>query len=123
LSADKHIDTAAAYKNEKEVGQGIKASGVPRESFFLTTKLDNPDQGEAEQALEASLSALGTDYLDLWLMHWPAPHTKENPPKPLRSIDWIGSYLSCRPGYDCRSRRAQTPGRRWSASTRSTPTS
>jgi glycerol 2-dehydrogenase (NADP+) len=67
VPSDKHIDTAAAYKNETEVGQGIKASGVPRESFFLTTKLDNPDQGEAEQALEASLKNLGVDYLDLWV--------------------------------------------------------
>lgn len=61
----KHIDTAAAYKNETEVGHGIKASGVPRSSIFLTTKLDNPDQKEAAQALESSLKNLGTDYLDL----------------------------------------------------------
>jgi glycerol 2-dehydrogenase (NADP+) len=67
---------------------------VPRESFFLTTKLDNPDQGNAEAALEASLSALGTDYLDLWLMHWPAPHTKENPPKPDHSVDWLDTWKS-----------------------------
>ncbi|KAF8918656.1 NADP-dependent oxidoreductase domain-containing protein [Mucidula mucida] len=69
----KHIDTATAYANESEVGKGIKASGVPRESFFLTTKLDNPDQKEPEKALFASLEKLETDYLDLWLMHWPAP--------------------------------------------------
>lgn len=60
-----HIDTAAAYANEKEVGQGIKASGVPRESIFLTTKLDNFDQATAEKALEDSLNNLGTTYLDL----------------------------------------------------------
>jgi len=59
------IDTAAAYENEKEVGQGIKASGVQRESFFLTTKLNNPDQKRAAEALEESLSNLGTSYLDL----------------------------------------------------------
>jgi diketogulonate reductase-like aldo/keto reductase len=47
-----HVDTAAAYKNEKEVGAGIKASGVPRESIFLTTKLNNPDQKEAPEGLE-----------------------------------------------------------------------
>lgn len=61
----KHIDTAAAYANEKEVGDGIKASGVPRSEFFLTTKLDNPQQTYPEKALELSLSKLGTDYLDL----------------------------------------------------------
>ena len=60
-----HIDTAAAYRNESEVGLGIKRSGVPRESFFLTTKLDNPDQRNAAEALESSLKNLGTDYLDL----------------------------------------------------------
>jgi glycerol 2-dehydrogenase (NADP+) len=55
----------SASENETEVGQGIKASGVPRESFFLTTKLDNPDQKNPDQALEDSLSKLGTTYLDL----------------------------------------------------------
>lgn len=71
----KSIDTAAAYQNEAEVGLGIKNSGVARESFFLTTKLDNPDHLVAEEALEKSLKNLGTTYLDLWLMHWPAPMT------------------------------------------------
>ncbi len=61
----KHIDTATAYRNEAEVGKGIKASGVARTSFFLTTKLDNPDQKDPEVALEYSLEQLGTDYLDL----------------------------------------------------------
>ena len=61
----KHIDTAAAYQNENEVGNGIKASGVPRESFFLTTKLDNPDQKDPEKALFTSLEKLQTPYLDL----------------------------------------------------------
>lgn len=85
-----HIDTAAAYGNESEVGQGIKASGVPRSSFFLTTKLDNPDQLRAAEALDVSLKKLGTDYLDLWLMHWPAPMTVEG--KPEKSINWINTW-------------------------------
>lgn len=96
----KHIDTAAAYKNEKEVGQGIKASGVPRESFFLTTKLDNPDQGREAEALEESLSNLGTSYLDLWLMHWPAPHTKDDPPKPNRDVQWIDTWKQMEKLYE-----------------------
>jgi len=60
-----HIDTATAYSNEKEVGAGIKASGVDRSKIFLTTKLDNPDQHRAEEALHDSLKWLETDYLDL----------------------------------------------------------
>ncbi|RDX51750.1 Aldo/keto reductase [Lentinus brumalis] len=73
----RHIDTATAYGNEKEVGEGIKQSGVPREQIFLTTKLNNPDQRNVASALDASLKALDTPYLDLWLMHWPCPMTKE----------------------------------------------
>jgi glycerol 2-dehydrogenase (NADP+) len=68
----RHIDTAAAYKNEREVGAGIKASGVPRSDIWLTTKLDNSEQTKAAQALDESLERLGTDYVDLYLMHWPA---------------------------------------------------
>jgi glycerol 2-dehydrogenase (NADP+) len=68
----RHIDTAAAYQNEKEVGAGIKASGVPRSDIWLTTKLDNPDQSRAAESLDKSLENLGTDYVDLYLMHWPA---------------------------------------------------
>ncbi|KAG8798049.1 hypothetical protein FRC16_008142 [Serendipita sp. 398] len=71
------IDTATDYENEKEVGQGLAASGVPREDIFLTTKLDNRDHGRIEQALRDSLSSLNTPYIDLWLMHWPAPMLKE----------------------------------------------
>ncbi|CCO38063.1 Protein GCY [Rhizoctonia solani AG-1 IB] len=69
----RHIDTAYAYRNETEVGQGIKASGVPRSEIFLTTKLPNTHHGAVQAALDESLSNLGTEYLDLWLMHWPAP--------------------------------------------------
>jgi len=61
----KHIDTATAYGNEAEVGAGIQASGVPRESFFLVTKLNNNDHKKVEEALEYSLKQLKTDYLDL----------------------------------------------------------
>ncbi|OAA35304.1 Aldo/keto reductase [Metarhizium rileyi] len=68
----RHIDTAAAYKNEKQVGAGIKASGVARSDIWLTTKLDNPDQTRAAEALDRSLANLDTDYVDLYLMHWPA---------------------------------------------------
>lgn len=68
----RHIDTAAAYGNEKEVGEGIKASGVPRDQIWLTTKLNNPDHKRVAEAITDSLSKLGTDYVDLYLMHWPS---------------------------------------------------
>ncbi|KJZ72225.1 hypothetical protein HIM_08367 [Hirsutella minnesotensis 3608] len=67
----RHIDTAAAYGNEAEVGAGIKASGVPREQIWLTTKLNNPDHKDVAGALDKSLERLGTSYVDLYLMHWP----------------------------------------------------
>ncbi|KAJ8091854.1 hypothetical protein PM082_021090 [Marasmius tenuissimus] len=86
----KSIDTATAYANEAEVAKGIKASGVPRESFFLTTKLNNPDMGRPAEALEYSLKQLDTPYLDLWLMHWPAPMTKDD--KADKSIDWLDTW-------------------------------
>ncbi len=61
----RHIDTAAGYDNEKEVGIGIKKSGVPRNEIFLTTKLINWDMGNPEKALFKSLELLDTPYLDL----------------------------------------------------------
>lgn len=68
----RHIDTAAAYGNEHEVGMGIVASGVPRDQVWITTKLNNPDHKRAAEALESSLKNLGVDHIDLWLMHWPS---------------------------------------------------
>lgn len=71
----RHLDTARAYKNEAEVGKGLKASGVAREDVFLTTKLwmDEFASDRVPEAAEASLRALGTDYVDLLLLHWPNP--------------------------------------------------
>jgi 2,5-diketo-D-gluconate reductase A len=71
----RHIDTAAAYRNERGVGEGLRASGVDRKEVFLTTKLWNEDQGfdAALKAFDRSLKALGTDYIDLYLIHWPSP--------------------------------------------------
>jgi len=67
----RHIDTALAYGNEAEVGAGIKASGVPREEIWITTKLDNPWHKRVEEGITSSLKSLGVDYVDLYLMHWP----------------------------------------------------
>lgn len=68
----RHIDTAAAYGNEPGVGKAIKASGIPREEIFITTKLWNSDQGydSALKAYEESLKKLDTGYVDLYLIHW-----------------------------------------------------
>lgn len=70
----RHVDTAATYGNEKGVGHGIVESGIPREEIFLTTKLWNAERGYETTiaAFEASLNRLGTDYVDLYLIHWPA---------------------------------------------------
>ncbi|GAA1090703.1 aldo/keto reductase [Nocardiopsis metallicus] len=69
------IDTARLYDNEKGTGRAIADSGVAREDIFLTTKLWNDDQGydKALKAFDASLERLGTEYVDLYLIHWPAP--------------------------------------------------
>ncbi|MEU6857372.1 aldo/keto reductase [Glycomyces sp. NPDC046736] len=69
------LDTAEMYGNEVGVGRAVAASGVPREEVFLTTKLWNDHHGAdaARAALETSLERLGTDYLDLYLIHWPSP--------------------------------------------------
>ncbi|MDR6558068.1 diketogulonate reductase-like aldo/keto reductase [Arthrobacter pascens] len=69
----RHIDTAAAYRNEAGVGAAIAASGLPREDLFITTKLRNGEQGNAPEAFQSSRKALGLDYVDLYLIHWPVP--------------------------------------------------
>ncbi|MBI3032202.1 aldo/keto reductase [Candidatus Woesearchaeota archaeon] len=67
----RHIDTAAIYRNEESVGAAIKKSGIPRKDIFLTTKLWNDDTNDPRLALEQSLKKLQTDYVDLYLIHWP----------------------------------------------------
>ena len=69
----RHIDTAAAYGNEPEVGRAVAASGVPRDELFITTKLwvHAPGEANATAAFEASLRRLGLDYVDLYLIHQP----------------------------------------------------
>lgn len=71
------IDTASAYQNETQVGEGIRQSGIHRSELFVTTKLFLPDYGyeEALRAFDTSLAKLGLDYLDLYLLHWPVPRT------------------------------------------------
>jgi 2,5-diketo-D-gluconate reductase A len=71
----RHIDTAQMYGNEREVGEAVRASGLERDAVFVTSKLSNashrPD--DARRAFDATLAALGFDYVDLFLIHWPLP--------------------------------------------------
>ncbi len=71
----RHVDTAALYRNEKGVGEGIRQSGIPRDELFVTTKVWNDRHGydETLRAFDESLRALGLDRVDLYLIHWPAP--------------------------------------------------
>lgn len=67
----RHVDTATMYANEAEVGHALRDSGLARSDIFVTTKIRSSDAGRVWQVLTASLRALGTEYLDLWLVHWP----------------------------------------------------
>ncbi len=67
----RHIDTATMYRNEEEVGRALRDSGLDRSDVFVTTKLPAGAAGRERATLDASLRALGTGYLDLWLVHWP----------------------------------------------------
>lgn len=71
----RHVDTASIYGNEEGVGEGIRNASVPREQIFLTTKIWNDAQGQEStaKAIDASLARLEVDYVDLLLIHWPAP--------------------------------------------------
>lgn len=77
----RHIDTAAVYHNERSVGQAIRESGIPREEIFLTSKVWNDSRGydKTLAAFDHSLQELGTDYLDLYLIHWPSKRSDDNP--------------------------------------------
>ncbi len=72
------VDTASAYGNEREIGLAVQESRVPRNEVFITTKVANPEQGYAPtlRACEESLGRLKMDYVDLYLIHWPAPQKR-----------------------------------------------
>ena len=67
----RHIDTATMYGNEADVGHALASSGLARDQVFITTKLPSGKAGRERATLAASLRALGTDHVDLWLVHWP----------------------------------------------------
>ncbi|WP_016752192.1 aldo/keto reductase [Leptospira kirschneri] len=84
----RHIDTARIYDNEKDVGQAIRESGIPRKEIFITTKLWNADQGpdKTRKALENSLDKLGIDFVDLYLIHFPVTSKRMNSWKELEKV-------------------------------------
>ena len=92
------IDTAAAYDNEREVGEAIRRSGVPRDDIFVTTKLWISDYGydAAQIGFEASLRRLGLDHVDLYLLHQPVPtHLRARRRRGPRPADRSGHHRSC----------------------------
>jgi len=74
----RHIDTATMYANEAEVGRAVQDSGLDRAEIFITTKIRPSDAGQAAAVLRQSLRALRTDYVDLWLVHWPPSRRGES---------------------------------------------
>lgn len=88
----RHIDTALAYGNESEVGKGIKASGVPREEIWLTTKLDNTWHKHVQEGIKSSLESLQTDYVDLYLMHWPCSTDPDDKKKHYEDWDFKDTW-------------------------------
>ena len=84
----RHIDTAKAYHNEKEVGEAVRDSGIKREEIFITTKLWNNDHGYETtlKAFDTSLKTLNTKYIDLYLIHWPVKDKRKDSWKALEKI-------------------------------------
>ncbi len=96
----RHIDTAAAYGNEADVGEGLRASGVPRGDVFLTTKHWITERGYTKTvaAVEASLKTLNTDYIDLYLVHWPCVAKSCPQWKEVNASTWRGFEKMYRDG-------------------------
>lgn len=89
----RHIDTALAYGNEKEVGQGIKDSKVPREEIWVTTKLNNPWHKRVPEGIDQSLKDLGLDYVDLYLIHWPCSTNPDDEDHVLKDWDYVKTWI------------------------------
>jgi glycerol 2-dehydrogenase (NADP+) len=92
LKGYRHIDTALAYGNEAEVGQGIRDSGIPREEIWITTKLDNTWHHRVQDGIDSSLKSLGVDYVDLYLVHWPCSTDPNDTSKHLPDWDFIKTW-------------------------------
>jgi diketogulonate reductase-like aldo/keto reductase len=92
----RHVDTARIYGNEGDVADAIERSGVPRREIFVTTKLWNSDHGydAAMRACEASLKLLRTEYVDLYLIHWPVPKLRKDSWRALETLKAAGKCRS-----------------------------
>ncbi|HSH18467.1 MAG TPA: aldo/keto reductase [Candidatus Saccharimonadales bacterium] len=92
----RHIDTAKIYGNEQGIGRAVRASGVPREEIFITTKLWNSDHAydDAMQSIDGSLERLGLEYVDLYLIHWPQSDARDEAWKALTEIYESGKAKS-----------------------------
>ncbi|TXT04170.1 uncharacterized protein COLE_07867 [Cutaneotrichosporon oleaginosum] len=90
----RHIDGATVYANEEALGAGVAASGVPRSQIWITTKLWNTDHRpkDVRPALEKSLAALGTEYVDLWLMHYPCAMDPDTEEIKVVDVDYVETW-------------------------------
>lgn len=86
----RHLDCAAIYRNEASLGRAVRDSGIPREEIFVTSKLWTKKRGyeNAKAAFEKTMDQLGLDYLDLYLIHWPASHTRFEDWKEINAETW-----------------------------------
>lgn len=86
----RYFDTASFYETEGHLGEAVRESGIPREQFFIASKLWKTEMGyqEAKEAFERTLSNLGTDYLDLYLIHWPRPDLERTDWRELGQDTW-----------------------------------
>ena len=119
----RHIDTATMYGNESQVGQAVAESGVPRAEIFVTTKLPQSHAGREQETLAESLAALGFEYVDLWLIHWP-PGGRARPEvwERLLELRRKGWHVKWGSAITASSRSTSSSGRR-AASRRSTRSS
>ena len=92
----RHVDTAALYGNEQDVGRAVRASGLARDRIYVTTKLWNSDQGYTStlEACQRSLDRLGLDYIDLYLIHWPEPGKRKDSWRALQELKRLGRCRS-----------------------------
>ncbi|KAJ5728128.1 NADP(+) coupled glycerol dehydrogenase [Penicillium malachiteum] len=88
----RHIDTAFLYNNEDQVGQPVRNSGLPRESIWITTKVDNSWHHRVADSVDLSLQAMGLEYIDLLLMHWPTAIDPEDPKNSLPNWDFTMTW-------------------------------
>ncbi|PLN86195.1 NADP-dependent oxidoreductase domain-containing protein [Aspergillus taichungensis] len=88
----RHIDSASRYNNEDQVGEAVRDSGLPREAVWITTKIDNACHHRVAESVDRSLAALGLDYIDLLLMHWPIAVSPEDPSTAMPGWDFTQTW-------------------------------